>query len=56
MAKIKTKTTEAAQETTQRRSGMVMSRHIQPTENAETKKVAPIVIHGMAMSRHLNSN
>ncbi|MCU5181340.1 hypothetical protein [Bacillus toyonensis] len=56
MAKINTKTTEAARETTQRRSGMVMSRHIQPEGNTETKKAAPIVIHGRAMARHLNSN
>ncbi|WP_180229645.1 hypothetical protein [Bacillus toyonensis] len=56
MAKIKTKTTEAARETTQRRSGMIMSRNIQPEGNTEMKKAAPIVIRGRAMARHLNSN
>ncbi|MCU5440503.1 MULTISPECIES: hypothetical protein [Bacillus] len=34
----------------------ITSRDIQPRGNAETKKAAPIVIHGMAMSRHLNTN
>lgn len=57
MAKIKTKTTEVAvHETTQPRSRMITSRHIQPVGNAETKKAQPIVIHGRAMARHLNSN
>ncbi|WP_179863585.1 hypothetical protein [Bacillus toyonensis] len=57
MAKIKTKTTEVAvHETTQPRLGMITSRHIQPVGNAETKKAQPIVIHGRAMARHLNTN
>ncbi|MGF9987650.1 hypothetical protein ABEY04_01330 [Bacillus mycoides] len=55
MAKIKMKTTAAAatQEATQSRSGVVMSRHIQPVGNADTKKAAPIVIHGRAMARNI---
>ncbi|EEL68250.1 hypothetical protein bcere0026_48490 [Bacillus mycoides] len=54
MAKISAKERAAAtKETTQSRSGMVMSRHSQPTGNAEMKKAAPIVIHGRAMARNI---
>ncbi|MFD6508752.1 hypothetical protein [Bacillus sp. NPDC060175] len=53
MTKINEK---AKEETRQPRSGMITARHIQPAGNVQKKKAAPIVIHGMAMSRHLNSN